>query len=644
MPLSKNFNCSISIDGETPKNLILGRMRGHEALGRLFEYHLDIISEEKPLAVANYLGKTLKLTLLNLDNIGTPTDPKVRKRSYTGIVAEFHQLGVFDADFSNAGPTFNYCYRIVIRPKLWLLTRTSRCRFFQETTINDVIETVLKEHRIDYQVLSSSNKTVHEYCVQYRESDFDFISRLMEQEGLYYYFEAKTQSEDARLDVDTDLLLITDSKNSHLPITSYEGFSHASIGGYIHEWHRKYEISSNQYELRDFDFKTQALTSVLSKAGKIGGEGTRYDYVPDYNHKNVFGESNNYAKIRLEELHTNHEVILGKSEAWVMYAGMPFRYKAQYPGESENKCIITEVEFSIKPPFNRSGTGPFADFSDVSMEFSFPEENVGDTYINRFTAMPESQQFRPSRITPIPAIHGTQTAVVTEDVDQYGRVKVKFPWFTEKSSCWIRVSQPMAGKKWGWISLPRVGQEVIVSFEEGNPNRPIITGRVYNDKSMPPYELPANKTQSGIKTCGESSSSKFNELRFEDKQDNEEIFLHAEKDLKCVILNDEIREITQNRTVTIKSGNDTLKVEKGKYTIEADTSIELKVGSNSILIDKQGITIKGATVKIEGVKSLDAKSSIVKIEGTATLDAKSPLTTVSADGVLTLKGGLTKIN
>jgi type VI secretion system secreted protein VgrG len=263
------------------------------------------------------------------------------------------------------------------------------------------------------------------------------------------------------------------------------------------------------------------------------------------------------------------------------------------------------------------------------MEFSIPE-NIGDIYyINRFTAIPETQQFRPRRITPIPAIHGTQTAVVTDDLDQYGRVKVKFPWFDEKTSCWIRVSQPMAGKKWGWISLPRVGQEVIVSFEEGNPNRPIITGRVYNDKSMPPYELPANKTQSGIKTCGESCSSKFNELRFEDKQDNEEIFLHAEKDLRCVILNDETREITQNRTVTIKSGNDSLRVDKGKCIIEAQTSIELKVGENSIKIDQQGVTIKAMKVDIQG---------------TATVDVKSPMTSVNADGILTLKGNLTKIN
>jgi type VI secretion system secreted protein VgrG len=283
----------------------------------------------------------------------------------------------------------------------------------------------------------------------------------------------------------------------------------------------------------------------------------------------------------------------------------------------------------------------------------------------------------------VPFVQGPQTAIVVgkagEEIwtDKYGRVKVQFHWDREgkndeNSSCWVRVSFPTAGKNWGWVSLPRIGQEVIVSFLEGNPDRPIITGRVYNADQMPPYELPANQTQSGIKTRSskEGTGDNFNEIRFEDKKDAEEVYVHAEKDFNCVIENNETRkigldkkdkgdqtiEIQNDRTVTLNEGNDTLtvktgnrvttldqgndtkqvkmgdhsvKVDVGKSTTEAMTSIELKVGGNSIKIDQSGITIKGLMVTVQG----DTK-----------LDAKSPMTTVNGDGMLTLKGGITMIN
>jgi type VI secretion system secreted protein VgrG len=272
-------------------------------------------------------------------------------------------------------------------------------------------------------------------------------------------------------------------------------------------------------------------------------------------------------------------------------------------------------------------------------------------------------------------VQGPQTATVVgksgEEIwtDKYGRIKVQFHWErngkqNETSSCWIRVAYPVAGKQWGWVSLPRIGQEVVVSFLEGNPDRPLITGSVYNANQMPPYALPANQTQSGIKSRSskEGVTDNFNELRFEDKKGSEEVYFHAEKDFNCVVENNETRkigldkkdkgnqtlEIYNDRTATLKMGNDTLTVEKGnsttkislgdykldvdvgKVTITAMTSIELKVGtSNSIKIDQQGITINGI---------------MVKVDATAKLDANSPLTTVGADVVLTLSGLMTKIN
>ncbi|MEY3760634.1 MAG: type secretion system tip protein VgrG, partial [Pseudomonadota bacterium] len=332
-----------------------------------------------------------------------------------------------------------------------------------------------------------------------------------------------------------------------------------------------------------------------------------------------------------------------------------------------------------------------ANFLIVSNQYR--SNTTGETqYECSFKTIRSTQQFRPQRLTPVPFVQGPQTATVVgksgEEIwtDKYGRIKVQFHWErdgkkNETSSCWIRVAAPIAGKQWGWVSLPRIGQEVVVSFLEGNPDRPLITGSVYNANQMPPYTLPANQTQSGLKTRSskEGTADNFNELRFEDKKGSEEVYVHAEKDFNCVIENNETRkigldkkdagnqttEIYNNRTTTLKMGNETLTVEKGNrvndvdtgndtlnvkkgncatkvslgnYTLDVDAgkatvtamvSIELKVGANSIKIEQSGITIKGI---------------MVKVEGSAMLDAKSPLTTVSGDGMLTLKGGLTMIN
>jgi type VI secretion system secreted protein VgrG len=309
-----------------------------------------------------------------------------------------------------------------------------------------------------------------------------------------------------------------------------------------------------------------------------------------------------------------------------------------------------------------------------SAGYASGNDSGGPLFSCRFVAMNSQQSFRSARTTEKPVISGAQTAIVVgkagEEIwtDQYGRVKVKFHWDRdpakdETSSYWIRVAYPAAGKKWGWVSLPRIGQEVIVSFLHGDPDQPLITGTVYNAEQMPPYELPANQTQSGIKSRSSKTGvpDNFNEIRFEDKLNSEELYVHAEKDFNCVIENNETRkigldkkdpgnqttEIQNDRTITLNEGNDNLTVKQGdsitkislgdykldidagKATITAMTSIELKVGSNTIKLDQQGITVNGI---------------MVKIDATAKLDANSPLTTVGASGVLTLQGTLTKIN
>jgi type VI secretion system secreted protein VgrG len=319
--------------------------------------------------------------------------------------------------------------------------------------------------------------------------------------------------------------------------------------------------------------------------------------------------------------------------------GMEFELEDFYFEEQNTKHYIVSASYVIEGDEIVSGMS-----------------GTGEVFQCTFTAINSEQQFSSARKTQKPLIAGTQTAIVVgkegEEIwtDKYGRVKVQFHWDrvgeeNETSTCWIRVSQPMAGKNWGWVSLPRIGQEVVISFMEGDPDRPLITGRVYNAEQMPPYTLPANQTQSGIKTRSskEGTADNFNEIRFEDKKGEEELYIHAEKDCNRVVENndtlkvgfdkmdsgDQTIDIYNDRTTTIKQGNDTVNIDAGKSATEAMTSIELKVGSNSIKIDQSGITIKGI---------------IIKIEGTATADMKSPMTTVKGDGMLTLKGGMTMIN
>ncbi|MGJ0492938.1 type VI secretion system Vgr family protein [Methylobacter sp.] len=645
--------------------LLFSRMKGYEEMGRLFEYEIDLLSEEKQIDATKILGQAMTLAV---------ELPAGGIRYYSGFVTQFRHHGT-QGEF--------YLYRAVLRPWLWFLTRTANCRIFQDMSVPDIIKKVFDlNHFSDLKVELNGSYKPRGYCVQYRESDFNFVSRLIEDEGIHYFFKHEQ---------DKHTLIIADALSAYQTIADYAEipyFPPENTGrrsrDHIFEWHNHHEVQPGSYVLNDFDFekpKSNLLATFTGNNSHAHANGEFYDYPGDYT-ESAAGES--YANIRLDELQTNYRIIHGKGNARGLTAGMLFTLKDHYSAQENAKHVVVSTDFLIESNQYRSDGAPAELLYDCG-----------------FTAIRSEQQFRPRRITPVPFVQGPQTAIVVgkagEEIwtDKYGRVKVQFHWDREggndeNSSCWVRVSFPTAGKNWGWISLPRIGQEVIVSFLEGNPDKPIITGRVYNADQMPPYELPANQTQSGIKTRSskEGSAENFNEIRFEDKKDAEEVYVHAEKNFNCVIENNETRkiglskkdkgdqiiEIQNDRTVTLNEGNDTLtvklgkretnvdtgdnllnvkqgnrvttidqgndtksvkmgdhsvKVDVGKSTIEAMTSIELKVGGNSIKIDQSGITIKGIMVTVQG----DAK-----------LDAKSPMTTVNGDGMLTLKGGITMIN
>ena len=633
-------NRSVSVT--TPlgdEELLFRSMTGTEEMGRLFEFEIELIREQAKgtVDIAKVLGQNITLTL---------EMPDTSTRYFNGEVIQFKHTG-----FSEG----LYNYRATLRPSLWFLTRTANCRVFQEKTIPDIVKEILQDHPYVY-VEHNTEGTYDtlDYCVQYRESDFDFISRLMEHAGIFYYFKHADGKH---------TMVITDAGNAYQSVSGYTTIPYFPPGNiaareqdHIYGWLTDHQVQSGKYEINDFDFESPSsdLTAKSTiSAGHTHDDLEIYDYPGKYTDTSV---GTTRTDIRMEELHAQYALVQGQGNAMGIQTGMEFTLSDFYFKEENVKHVIVSATYMIQGDPLGSGGGSGSPF-EVS-----------------FVALNAKQQFRPERTTAKPVISGSQTAIVVgkqgEEIwtDKYGRVKVQFHWdregeHNEKSSCWVRVSSPSAGKKWGWISIPRIDQEVIVSFLEGDPDKPLITGLVYNAEQMPPYELPANQTQSGMKTHSSKSGTadNFNEIRFEDKKGEEELYIHAEKDCNRVVENndtlkvgfdkkdsgDQTIDIYNDRTTTLEQGNDTLTIKKGdsetvvklgdhtldvkagKSTVTAAKSIELKVGGNSIKIDQSGITIKGI---------------MVKIEGSAKVDMKSPMTTVKGDGMLTLKGGVTMIN
>jgi type VI secretion system secreted protein VgrG len=639
-------NRVISVTTPLGSTLLFSRMSGSEEMSRLFEYEVDLLVENKNQGTITGAGFPVNDVLGQAMTIAVELPANAGTRYFHGFVTQFRHYGVQDECF---------LYRAVLRPWLWFLTRTSNCRIFQDLSVPEIIEKVFAANGFsDFKLELTGSYQARNYCVQYRETDFNFVSRLMEYEGIFYFFEhGKTKH----------TLVISDSVSAYQTIAGYETipyFPPENVGqrkeDHIFEWYTAHQVQSGSYVVNDYDFEKPSSSLLAKSAGKkphSHAEGEQYDYPANYSEPPT-GET--YSNIRLDELHTDYQVIQGKGSAMGLTTGMLFTLKDHYLTPENTKHIVTQANFRIISNQYRS----------VSAEET--------EYECEFKAIRSTQQFRPERLTRVPFVQGPQTATVVgktgEEIwtDKYGRIKVQFHWDREgkkdeNSSCWMRVSTPIAGKQWGWVSLPRIGQEVVVSFLEGNPDRPLITGSVYNANQMPPYTLPANQTQSGLKTRSskEGVADNFNELRFEDKKGSEEVYFHAEKDFNCVIENNETRkigldkkdkgnqttEIQNDRTTTLNEGNDKLTIKQGdsitkislgdykldidagKATITAMTSIELKVGSNTIKLDQQGITVNGI---------------MVKVDATAKLDANSPLTTVGASGVLTLQGTLTKIN
>ena len=619
-----------SMEIETPLGddvLLFHRMHAREELGRSSEFHLELLSD--PRTVIDFdkiLGKnvTVKVTLADES-----------RRYFNGFVTRF----------AAAGRHGGYLrFTATVSPWAWFLTRTSDCRIFQEKTVREILEDVFADHPMaDFQFELAESYDKWTYCVQYRETDFNFVSRLLEHEGIYYYYR--------HIDGGHTMVL-TDSIDKHEPFPGYEALRYIRPQElvrpdveHIHRWEFSREVQPGVFALDDFDFERPSVDLRLKRPTPRNYSPSDYEWFdyPGLFTKKPRGEQ--LAQVRGEEFGSHFERSTAMTNARGVAAGAIFSLEG-FPRDDQNgKHLVVSTVLDVE-------------FSDYE---AMPETG-GSDFQCRFVAMTTAQPFRPRRITPKPFVQGPQTAVVVgpggEEIytDNYGRVKVQFHWDSrgqknENSSCWIRVSHPWAGKAWGAVALPRIGQEVVVDFLEGDPDQPIITGRVYNAEQMPPYELPANRTQTGIKSRSSlgGSPANFNEIRFEDKKGSEELFIHAEKDQKIEVEHDESHWVGRDRKKTIDRDETTLVKGHRTETVEKNETITIQ-GQRTELVEKnETITIRGNRTKtvakdesitIRGNRSAGVgKNEFVSVEGNRTLGVTGlDSTSVGKNQSVTVKG------
>lgn len=655
--------------------LLLTEFDGSEGLSQLFRFRLGVIAENgTAVDFEKLLGQKITATLALAGG---------EARHFNGICSRVGE-GVPDATFTP--------YQLEIVPQPWFLTRIAQSRIFQQVTVPDILKQVFQGLDVDYQLQGTYEP--RDFCAQYRETDFAFASRLMEEEGIFYFFKHRA---------DGHTMVLGDDPQAHpdLPIVSRIEFEDAEGGvrepDRIHAWEKSQELRSGKVTLWDHCFELphkhleadkptleSALVGGVTHKLKVGRNDRLelYDYPGGYAQRfdgidpgggeraadlsKIFADNQRTVGLRMQE--EAAQALLIRGSGYCRYLASGHKFTLARRGAADGQYVVVGVHHVAKLAGDyRSGRG-------------------GElAYENSFTCIPAALPFRPVRSTPRPVVHGTQTAVVVGPAgdeifcDKYGRVKVQFHWDRQgqndaNSSCWVRVGTPWAGRQWGAIHIPRVGQEVLIAFEEGDPDRPIIVGGVYNADQMPPYTLPDNKTQSGLKSRSTLSGTpdNFNELRFEDKKGSEQVYFHAEKDFDRVVENNDTLQvgvpgpsmvegsqtttIYKDRTETIKTGNETLDIKMGNRTVvihmgndsltlkmgnqttkldlgasstEAMQSIELKVGQSSIKVDQMGVTIKGMKLSFEGMMMTEVKA---------------PITQINGDAMLKCQGGITMIN
>jgi len=598
------------------ERFVIESLVGQETLSNLYEFEVTILSANSSLAITNFIGQEALVSV----------DTNTTSRYYHGIIGEIYQGRT---EVKNKKLTTHYIARIY--PKIWLLKSSQNHRIFQDQSVMEIIKTVFDEnkiHNVRFEV-QRRGKEKRNYCVQYGESNFDFISRLMQEEGIFYTFTH---------DKSGHTLILADSQAAYFPIgskdkvplmTETDIIPHRFPPNTIQECHFGVQIGPQKVHLRDYDYMAPNVP-LKAHAEGAGRGGEIYRYPGNFT---TPAKGATYADQWLESAEIQNQVMKGTGTVSVFVPGAHFQL-TDHPCPNYNKnYVVYSVEHRA--------------FLDESQD---PKNQL--LYENTFEGFAKEKVFRPQPLTPKPKIYGAQTATVTgkngEEVctDELGRIKVLFHWdrwgtADDNSSCWIRVAQGWTGNDWGMVFTPRVGQEVIVQFLEGDPDRPIVTGCVYNGQNSAPENV-KSPTKSIIKSRSSPQSSGFHEISFEDKKDNEKLYVHAEKDAEIEIEenrhtylhhgSDHLTIERGDRNVCLEgksqgerdvtgSGNDTLEIKKGNKHIsldEGDFETVLKQGNLTIKIDKgnQSIEIKGnQSTSVGGNCDFDTKGNVDQTVG-----------------------------
>lgn len=643
-----------------PDKLILRDLSGREGICELFQFDLTATASDAALDMSSVVGQGVTVTL---------TGPDGTKRYIHGICVRAVQM--------------ERTYSLQLRPWLWQLGLTSDCRIFQDKSVPEIVKAVFSDLGFsDFKDSLTGSYTAREYCVQYNETALDFVCRLMEDEGIFWFFTFANG---------THTLVLADDASAHTALPVAATLPYLPLPG-GKGWLEDDRVDSflietamvpGKYQTDDYFLETPSTELKVNVAGT--GSLQVYEYPGGYTKKDA-GDAR--GKVRLAELEAAAKRASGSSTVRGMAAGLKFTLSGHPRSDANATYVLHGVSHSV---------------------------SLGG-YANSFEVLPADTTFRPIRRTARPRIPGTQTAVVVgksgEEVwtDKFGRIKVQFHWDQvgkkdENSSCWVRVAQGWAGKNWGAFFLPRLGQEVVVSFLDGDPDRPLVTGSVYNGEQQVPYTLPDDQTKSTIKTNTSKGGAGYNEFRFEDKKDAEEIYLQAQKDMNVLIKNSRTTTINEaddtltldkgNRSTTITKGNDTLTITEGDRTLSiakgkethgvkgtraitvegAETKtnkdkvtwtvsgdFSLKVDGNITIEAGGSVTVKsGTAMNVQSGTAMDLKagtaltakaSTDAKVQGlNATLQGDVGATvkgsatgTIDGGGMLTVKGGMVKIN
>jgi type VI secretion system secreted protein VgrG len=679
--------------------LVIKGFRGGEELNNLFSFELELLAMNSiPIDFGKLIGNEMTL------KVATPGEGSESQWRYqSGICAAFSQ--------GDRNERFTAFYAQIV-PRIWLLTQKVQSRIFQQKSVPDILKEVFEGYDCDYQL--HGRYEAREYCVQYRESDFDFASRLMEEEGIYYLFK---HSENRHK------MILADTPTSHLDVPGVATARYSMIEGaprkadHIFEWCKTQTIRPSKYSLWDHSFqqpkqnleaKAQIMPSVHVGSvehklnGQVnaplevyefpGGYAVRFDGVnpsggdqPNRLQK-LFEENERTTKLRMQAEAAESVKIVGSSSCRNFTAGHKFTLERHFDADGDYVLVSVTHEASLGDAYvSGSGAGDF-------------------TYSNSFTCIPMQLPFRPKRKTPKPFVQGVQHAVVTgppgEEIftDKYARVKVQFYWDRQgkkdaNSSCWLRVGQTWADKNWGSVQIPRIGQEVIVAFVEGNPDEPLIVGSVYNRDTMPPYELPGQKVVCGLKSNTYKGNG-YNEMSMDDTSGKEKITVHAQYDMDSTVEHDQTDTVHNDRKITIDGThtetikkNTTIKITEGKLDhdvvagtakyhvqgavnedfddkqetivnkdiiiesettkihVTAATEIQLQVGASTLLMKCDGsIKLTGTSIAIDGDAKVAVHGGEVESKADGSHTTAGAIVLSDGSGTNTVKGGMVMLN